>query len=578
MLKLMKQLKPFSFSVFLIILFVFLQTITELYLPTLMSDIVDIGVVKGDTDYIMEVGAMMLAIALLGGLATIFSSYLSAKVGTGLARNVREKVFKKVSSYSLHEMDEFGTSSLITRSTNDITQVQNVVVMILRFFMRAPLMAVGSIIMAVQKDVPLTFVIIGVVVIMGIFIALIASKAVPLFKTVQLKIDNMNLVLRERLTGMRVIRAFNKVDRELERFEEANEELTDVQIRVNKLMALLNPLLMFFFNVTTIALVWFGSIRIDNGAMQVGDMMAFMQYGMQIMFAVLMMTMVFIMVPRASASAARINAVLDVDPEIVDPEKPQTANDKKAYVEYKNVTFSYHSDHGAEEAAIKNISFTSKPGEVTAIIGGTGSGKSTLINLLPRFYDVDSGEILVNGVNIKSMTMAHLREKIALVPQKTNLFSGSVKDNILYGKQNASEEEIKKAVETAQGLDFVTEMEDGFDATISQGGSNVSGGQKQRLSIARALVKKPEIYIFDDSFSALDFKTESKLRSALRHEVKDATLLVVAQRVTTVMDADQIIVLDNGEAVGIGTHEELLKSNQVYKEIVMSQLSEEEIA
>ncbi len=419
MLKIMKQLKPFAPMVALILLLISIQTLTELYLPTLMADIVDEGVVLGDIGYIIRVGAIMLAIALVGGgVAIIMSSYISSKVGVGLASNLREKVFKKVSSYSLNEVDQFGTSSLITRSTNDITQVQNVLVMMLRFALRAPFLAVGSIIMALQKDVPLTSVIFIVVILMGITIALIATRAIPLFQKMQKKVDHMNLVLRERLTGMRVIRAFNKVDYEQERFKESNEDLTDVAIRVNKLMALVHPLMLLFFNITTLALVWFGAIRIDNGAIQVGDMMAFIQYGSQIMFAVLMLTMMFIMLPRAQASATRINEVLDLDPEIVDPKEPIVLDSAKGLVEFKNVSFSYHSDHGAQERAIKNLSFTSKPGEITAIIGGTGSGKSTLINLLPRFYDVDEGAIMVDGVDIRDMTMNHLREKLVLCLKK----------------------------------------------------------------------------------------------------------------------------------------------------------------
>lgn len=578
MIKLLKNIKPFRFSVIIIVILVFVQTLTELYLPTLMADIINIGIIEGDIDYIIKVGLFMLGVALIGGATTIAASYLSAKVAVGFGKNIRGKVFKKVTDYSLHEIDKIGTASLIIRSTNDITQVQNVTIMLLRFFIRSPLMAIGSIIMALRMDVPLTGVIVVVVIFMGIVIAIMAGKAIPLFKIVQVKVDQINLVLRERLTGMRVIRAFNKVDCEVERFEKANHELTDVSIKVNKLMALLNPLLMFFFNITTIALVWFGAIRVSGGAMAVGDVMAFMQYGMQIMFSILMMTMVFIMVPRAEVSAVRINEVLDIDSDIKDPKSAAKADQQKGYVEFKDVTFSYHSDHGAEEAAIKDISFVSKPGEVTAIIGGTGSGKSTLINLLPRFYDVDSGEIIIDGENIKDVTMETLRSKIGFVAQKTLLFSGTVRENIRYGNETATDEEIKKALEVAQGLEFVMDMKDGLDAHITQGGTNISGGQKQRLSIARALVRKAEIYIFDDSFSALDFKTEANLRKELLKETTKSTVLIVAQRVTTVMKADRIIVIDNGEAVGIGTHKELFATNQIYKEIVMSQLSEEELA
>lgn len=578
MLKLMKQLKPYRMWVALIVLLVFVRTLTELLLPTFMAEIIDVGVRNGDTAFILSTGGTMLVIALVGGGVTVLNSYLSSRVGVGFAKDIREKVFKKVTSYSLSEVDEFGTASLITRSTNDVTQVQNVVVMFLRFFMRAPLMAVGSIFMAWRMDVPLTMIILGVVVVMGVTIALVASRAIPLFNVVQKKVDQLNLVLRERLTGMRVIRAFNKIDYENKRFNKANEELTDVSIRVNKLMAVVHPLMMLFFNVTSITLVWFGAIRVDVGAIQVGNLLALIQYGMQIMFAVLMLTMVFIMVPRAQASAVRINEVLEKDPEIVDPKNAKGIFTEGATVEFRNVTFAYHSDHGAKEAAIKNLSFKSGPGQVTAIIGGTGSGKSTLVNLIPRFYDVDKGEVLVGGVNVKDVSMKDLRSKIGLVPQKALLFSGSANDNVAFGMTETNEEQVVKALEIAQGYDFVMEKENGLEMTIAQGGNNVSGGQKQRLSIARAIAKEPEIYLFDDSFSALDFKTEAMLREALRKETSNATVLVVAQRVTTVMDADQIIVLDDGEPVGIGTHEELLRTNNVYKEIVLSQLSEEEIA
>lgn len=578
MLKLMKHLKPYTAPIVILIVFVFAQVLTELYLPTLMADIVNNGVVTGDTDYIYRIGGWMLLIALIGGGFTIASAFIASKVGVGFAKDLRGKVFKKISGYSLHEVDQFGTASLITRSTNDINQVQNVVVMIFRMAMRAPLMAVGSIIMALRKDVPLTGVIVVVVIMMMISISLVISRAMPLFKIVQKQVDKLNLVLRERLTGVRVIRAFNKIDHELARFKGANRELTDVSIKVNKLMAIMWPMIMFFFNVASISLVWFGAIRIDNGALPIGDLMAFIQYAMQIMFSVLMLVMVFIMVPRAQASANRINEVLEVDAEIADPKNPRKSDRTRGHVEYRDVSFSYHSDHGAQEAAISHLSFTSKPGQVTAIIGGTGSGKSTLVNLLPRFYDVSDGEILVNGTNVKDMTTRDLRSKIGLVAQKAMLFTGTINENMTFGKEDASGDDVKKALEIAQGYDFVMEKEKGLEMEVAQGGMNLSGGQKQRLSIARALVKKPEIYIFDDAFSALDFKTEANLRRELKKEISDATVLLVAQRVTTVMDADQIIVLDNGKAVGIGTHESLLETNQVYKEIVLSQLSEEEIA
>lgn len=578
MIKLLKNLKPYTLMLVAILILMLLRTFSELMLPRFMSDIVDIGIINGDTAYILQTGMIMLAVALFGGATSIVSSYLSSRVGIGFARDLRKKVFTKVTSYSMHEIDTLGASSLITRSTNDITQIQNVVIMMTRIAIRAPLMAVGSIILAVQTDLGLSYVIFVVVALMAVIIVVVASKAIPLFKVIQKQVDKLNLVMRERLTGMRVIRAFNKVEQESKRFQKANEELTDISIRVNKLMAIMMPIMMLIFNLTTIAIVWVGSHRIDQGFIEVGSMMAFLQYAMMLLMSVMMLTMVFIMIPRASASAQRINEVLDLSTEIKDPVQSETTKDLVGHIAYKNVSFSYHSDHGAEEAAIKNISFESGPGEVTAIIGGTGSGKSTLVNLLPRFYDVTKGEILVNGTDIRKLKLKDLRDRIGLVPQKTLLFSGTVADNVKYGNDNASEDQVRKAVSIAQGLEFVEAMDKGFDAVLSQGGSNISGGQKQRISIARALAKEPEIYIFDDSFSALDFKTESYLRSALLEETKHATVLIVAQKVTSVMEADRIIVLENGQAVGIGTHKELLASNEVYKEIVMSQLSEEEIA
>jgi len=578
MLKLLKLLKEFKLPIGIILLFVFLRTLTDLLLPTLMSDIIDTGVVNSDIDYIIQIGLIMLGVALFGGVCSIVSGYYAARVGMGYGEMLRNKLFTKVSNYSLHEIDMTGTASLITRTTNDITQVQNTVILLLRIATMAPMMAIGSIIMALSKDVPLTGVILVVIVIMGIVIGLVASKAIPLFKVMQLKVDKLNLVMRERLTGLRVIRAFDRVKTEEARFEVANKDLTDTAIKVNKLMAILNPFLILMFSLASIALIWFGGYRVDSGAIGVGDMMAFIQYGTQIMFAILMLTMIFVMVPRASASATRILEILDLDGEIVDPINPKTPSVSRGEIEFKDVSFFYHSDKGASEAALENISFTSKPGEYTAIIGGTGSGKSTLMNMIPRFYDVTTGEILVDGVNIKDYAMSDLRNKIGLVPQQAVLFSGTVEENIKFGKKEASDEEMIEAATIARANEFVMEMEDGYQSTIAQGGTNISGGQKQRLSIARAIVRKPEIFLFDDSFSALDYKTEAELRARLREVTKESTVIVVAQKVTSVMNADQIIVLDQGKISGIGTHKELLQNSLVYQEIVASQLSKEEIA
>ena len=574
MLKLIKFLKPFKISIIAILILIFFQSLAELYLPTLMSDIVDIGIIKGDTNYILRIGGLMLLVAGVSAICSIFASLLSSKTAMGFGKILHGKVFSRAESYSLHEFDKIGTASLITRTTNDITQVQMVTVMILRMMVMSPMMAIGGIIMAVSKDKELSLVLVAAIPILAAVIYIIASRGVPLFKVMQKKVDKLNLVLRENLTGIRVIRAFNRIDDEKRRFTEANSDLTDTAIRVNKIMAVLMPLMMLIMNFTSIAIVWFGGIRIDAGRMQVGDMMAFIQYAMQIMFSLVMLSMMFVMIPRAQASAVRINEVIDMEPEINDPEEVENFEGVRGYVEFKDVTFSYP---GAEQPAISNISFSAKPGEITAIIGGTGSGKSTLINLIPRFYDVESGSVLVDGVDVRGYTQKSLRAKIGFVPQTAVLFTGTISENIRYGKEDASEEEVEHASEIAQAGEFIASMKDGFASVIAQGGTNVSGGQKQRLSIARALVRKPEIYIFDDSFSALDFKTDARLRAALKNEIKDATVIIVAQRASTVMDADRIIVLDDGVIVGIGKHKELLKTCEVYREIISSQLSEEEL-
>lgn len=575
MIKIMKYLKPFSIIVAIIIVLVFVQALADLYLPTLLADIVDVGIVNGDTNYILRIGGFMLLVTAGSAACSIFASFLSSRTATGFGRDVRSKIFSQVTGFSLHEFDKLGTATLITRTTNDVNQVQQVLIMILRMMIYAPLIAVGGVIMAVSKDATLSLVLVVVIPVLVGSIILIASRGIPLFRIMQKRLDRVNLVLRENLTGIRVIRAFNRLSFEEHRFHGANSDLTDTAIKVNRIMGFLFPVMMLIMNFTSIAIIWFGAIRIDNGDMQVGSLIAFLQYAMQIMFAVLMLSMLFVMVPRAQASAVRINEVLDMQAEINDPAQPRHARDERGVVEFRDVTFSYP---GAEQPAISNISFIARPGEVVAIIGGTGSGKSTLVNLLPRFYDVDSGTVLVDGVDVREMTQEELRVKIGFVPQQAVLFSGTISENIKYGKEDATEEEVESAASTAQATEFITAMKEGFGSVISQGGTNVSGGQKQRLSIARALVRKPEIYLFDDSFSALDFKTDAKLRMALRKTTRDSTMILVAQRVSTVLDADKIIVLDEGKIAGMGNHKELLKSNEVYREIVASQLSEEELA
>ncbi|GIO35344.1 multidrug ABC transporter ATP-binding protein [Paenibacillus antibioticophila] len=575
MMKLFQYLKPYRWLVAAVLVLVFFQTLTELYLPTLMSDIVDTGVVNGDTEYIWRVGGVMLLIALGGMICSVGSSLFSAKAASGFGRTLRGKVFGHVSNFSLEEFDKVGTASLITRTTNDITQVQQVLIMMLRMMIMAPMMCIGGIIMAVSKDATLSLTLIVIMPVLALAIFLIARKGLPLFKAIQKKIDRLNLVLREELTGIRVIRAFNRMRHEQERFDQANRDLTDTAIRVNKIMALMMPLMMLVMNVSSIAIIWFGGLRIDSGHMEVGDLMAFLQYAMQILFSLIMVSMMFVMIPRAQASAVRIREVLDMEPVIKDAASRASAGALKGYVEFDDVTFSYP---GAEQPAIQNISFSAKPGEVTAIIGGTGSGKSTLISLIPRFYDANSGRVMVDGVDVRELSQEELRSKIGFVPQKAVLFTGTIAENIRYGKEDASDEEIRHAAEVAQAADFITEMEQGYESVIAQGGSNVSGGQKQRLSIARALVRGAEVYIFDDSFSALDFKTDAKLRAALKNETRESTVIIVAQRVSTVLDADRIIVLNESRVAGIGTHAELMESCEVYREIVYSQLSEEEIA
>ena len=575
MLKLFRYLKSSSLPLVIVLVLTFLQTLSELYLPTLMSDIVDIGIVKGDTPYILKIGGLMLLITAGGTICSIVAGYLSSKTATGFGKILRSKVFSQVESYSLHEFDKMGTSTLITRTTNDITQVQQLLMVMLRMMLSAPMMMIGGIIMAVSKDAPLSLVIVIVIPILVAIIFILASKGMPLFKALQVKLDKINLVLRESLTGIRVIRAFNRIDYEKKRFNNANFDLTSTAIKVNKLMASLMPIMLLMLNLTTVAIIWFGGIRINNGHMQVGALMAFIQYAMQIMFSMIMVSFMFIMIPRAEASAVRINEVLDLVAEIKDAHKVKGPDSKSGLVEFKEVTFSYP---GAEQPALYNITFSANPSEVTAIIGGTGSGKSTLVSLIPRFYDIDSGHILVDGVDVREMTQQHLRAKIGFVPQKVVLFSGTIAENIRYGKKDATDDEIKRATETAQATEFISNLPDGFASVIAQGGTNISGGQKQRLSIARALVRRPEIYVFDDNFSALDFKTDALLRAALKKETLTSTVLIVAQRVNTVMDADQIIVLDEGKIAGIGNHKELIKTCEVYREIVYSQLSEEELA
>lgn len=576
MLKLFRMLKPYRIPIAAIFVIVFCQCMCDLYLPTLMSNIVNKGITNGDINYILDSGMLMLAVALAGSFCSVLASYLSAHTAMGFGENLRSRIFVRVSGFSLNEFDKIGTPSLVTRSTNDVTQIQNVIIMVLRMLISAPITAVGGMILALRKDSGLAWIIMVAIPLLGTFIGVIGAKGFPMFQAIQKKVDRINLVLRENLTGIRVIRAFNRGDYEKDRFKESNYDLMQASVKVNRLFSMMMPVMMLIMNLTMIAILWFGADRVNRGVSNIGDMMAFLQYALQILFAFLMASFLFIMIPRAQASADRINEVLEIVPDLADPAEPKMPDPAmKGYVEFRNVSFFYH---GAEQPAISDISFSARPGETTAIIGSTGSGKSSLVSLIPRFYDVASGSILVDGVDVREMSQHDLRARIGFVPQKAILFSGTVSGNIRYGKEDATMEEVTKAAETAQALDFVTEMEQGFDSPISQGGTNVSGGQKQRLSIARALVKRPEIYVFDDSFSALDFKTDAKLRAALKRDTADATVIIVGQRVATIRDADRIIVLDEGRIAGMGTHQELYAGCPVYREIVSSQLSAEEIA
>ncbi|MGE5495730.1 MAG: ABC transporter ATP-binding protein [Burkholderiales bacterium] len=575
MLKLLKYLKPYRWQTVAIVLLTAVQAISQLYLPNLMSDIVNRGVVLKDIDFIVNTGLVMLGYTLIVSVCTIASRYFAAKTSVGFARDLRRDIFAAVEGFSLSEFDRIGTASLITRSTNDVTQIQNVMIMILSMLIAAPITAAGGIIMAVQNDAHLSWLIVVIIVVISALILGIAYKVMPLFKSLQKKIDKVNLVLREYLTGVRVIRAFNKTEYEQERFNAANKELTDTSISVHRWMGAMFPAIMLVLNIGSVLVIWFGGQLVDTGETQVGDLMAFQQYVMQTMFALIMATMMFVLLPRAQASAERINEIFSLKPTVVDTTDAAPETSLKGYVEFKNVSFYYH---GSKEPAIENVSLTARPGEVTAIIGSTGSGKSTLVKLIPRFYDASEGEVLLDGVNVRNYPQAALRAKIGFVPQSVSLMSGTIASNIRYGKDDATDEEVKRAIDIAQAGDFVAVLEEGFESPVAQGGTNFSGGQKQRLSIARALVRKPEVYIFDDSFSALDFKTDAKLRKALSGEIKQATVFIVAQRVNTVMNADNIIVLDDGKVVGQGKHKELLAGCDTYREIVSSQLSLEELA
>ncbi|NLD51130.1 MAG: ABC transporter ATP-binding protein [Clostridiaceae bacterium] len=531
---------------------------------------------KIQISYIVKTGLIMLIISIISAICVILVGFFASRTAAGLSRNLRQRVFTKVESFSGNEMDKFSTASLITRTTNDINQIQMATGMIIRTVFYAPIMGIGGIIRALAKSPSMSWIIVvAVAAVLGLIIGVFLI-AMPKFKVIQKLLDRLNLVARENLSGMMVIRAFNTQNFEEERFNKANKDLTAANLFVNRVMVVMFPTIMLVMNGVTLLIVWVGAHRIADSGMQVGDMMAFMQYAIQIMFSFLMMSFMFIMIPRASIAGQRIVDVLDTEPEIRDPQKPKDFNNAiKGVVEFSNVSFRYN---GADEDMLKDISFKALPGSTTAIIGSTGSGKTTLVNLIPRFYDVTKGQVLVGGVDVRDLRQYDLREKIGYVPQKSTLFEGTIESNLKYADKNASVEELEKAAETAQAMEFIKDKPEGFMEKISQGGSNVSGGQKQRLSIARAIIKKPEILIFDDSFSALDFKTDAALRKALKGQIQSSTVIIVAQRISTIMNADKIIVLDEGRIVGTGTHRELMESCETYQEIALSQLSKEELA
>jgi ATP-binding cassette subfamily B multidrug efflux pump len=570
------RLRPYWRQILVVLVLLLVQAIANLYLPTLNADIINYGVVTGDTAYILRMGGLMLLVTLVFVIASIIAVYWGSKVAMGFGRDVRGALFRRVQSFSQAEVNRFGTPSLITRTTNDVQQVQMVVLMMLNVVISAPMMAIGGIIMALRLNVPLSAVILVAIPVMGVFIGLVMWRAIPLFMSMQKKIDRINQVTREMLSGVRVIRAFDRTAYEERRFEGVNTDLTTTTLGVGRLFALMMPILTLILNLSTVAIMWFGGIQVADHGMPIGDLTAFLTYIVQILLAVLMATIMFVMVPRAAVSAQRIQEVLETQPTIVDPEEPAVAQAEAGLVEFRDVEFRYP---GAEEPVLSGISFTARPGETTAIVGSTGSGKTTLISLIPRFYDVTGGAVLLDGVDVREMAQQDVWRRIGLVPQKSFLFSGTVADNLRHGDEQAADEQLWHYLEIAQGREFVEEMPEKLEEHVAQGGSSVSGGQRQRLAIARALAKKARIQIYDDSFSALDVTTDARLRAALRKHTADATVIIVAQRVGTIMHADQIIVLeDDGTIAGIGTHHELLQSSETYREIVSSQLGEESVA
>ncbi|MEX3100023.1 ABC transporter ATP-binding protein [Streptomyces sp. V2] len=568
-------LRPYRKPIGLLVLLQLLQTSATLYLPTLNADIIDHGVINGDTGYILTYGALMIGISLAQVVTNIGAVYYGARTASALGRDLRGAVFDRVQSFSSREVGQFGAPSLITRTTNDVQQVQMLVLMTFTLMVSAPIMCVGGIVLALGLDVPLSAVLVAVVPLLGVCVTLIVVKLRPLFRSMQERLDTVNRVLREQITGNRVIRAFVRDAYEEERFRKANTDLTDVSLKAGNLLALMFPIVMTVVNLSSIAVVWFGAHRIDDGEMQIGDLTAFLAYLMQIVMAVMMATFMFMMIPRAEVCAERIQEVLETSSSVVPPSAPVRELRRHGHLELRGAGFRYP---GAEEPVLKAVDLVALPGETTAVIGSTGSGKSTLLGLVPRLFDATDGEVLVDGVPVADIEPELLAKAVSLVPQKPYLFAGTVATNLRYGNPDATDEELWHALEVAQAREFVERLEGGLNAPIAQGGTNVSGGQRQRLSIARTLVQRPEIYLFDDSFSALDYATDAALRAALARETAAATVVIVAQRVATIRDADRIVVLDEGRVVGTGTHHELMAENETYREIVLSQLTEAEAA
>ncbi|WP_030711048.1 ABC transporter ATP-binding protein [Streptomyces sp. NRRL F-2580] len=558
-----------------LVLLQLLQTSASLYLPTLNADIIDTGVVNGDTGYILRFGALMLGVSLVQLVCNVGAVYYGARTAAAFGRDVRAAVFDRVQSFSARELGQFGAPSLITRTTNDVQQVQMLVLMTFTLMVSAPIMCVGGIAMALSLDVPLSGVLLAVVPVLGIAVGAIVYKTRPLFRQMQDRLDTVNRVLREQITGNRVIRAFVRDDYEKDRFREANADLTGVSLASGKLLAFMFPTVIVVVNISSVAVIWFGAMRVDSGGMEIGQLTAFLAYLMQIVMSVMMATFMFMMVPRAEVCAERIQEVLDTESSVVPPTDPVRKLLRRGVLELRGADFGYP---GAESPVLRGVSLVARPGETTAVIGSTGSGKSTLLGLVPRLFDATGGDVLVDGEDVRRLDPELLARTVGMVPQKPYLFSGTIASNLRYGRPDASDEELWQALEVAQAREFVSALEGGLEAPVTQGGTNVSGGQRQRLAIARTLVQRPEIYLFDDSFSALDYATDAALRAALARETGDATVVIVAQRVSTIRDADRIIVLDEGQVVGEGRHHELMAGNETYREIVLSQLTEAEAA